>query len=124
MPTPDNETTVRRAHDRIPGEATLASLLPQGWTLLSLIALGIGYSVYAWTGIQSNAEDLKAIKKGEAVIEKSVIGIQQTQAVMKREFELYRDEQRRRDEEEADRDQNMQDTLQQILLNQGGRGGD
>lgn len=62
----DHPRRRKRQHEGIAGEATLSSMLPKGWTLVSIIILGTAYAVWGWFSIEANAQDvvdLKAIHK-------------------------------------------------------------
>ena len=101
--------------DGLPGEAALYNLLPKGYALLSMLAGGIGGAAWGWFQIDANAGAIEQMLKDNGKQADSIGKIHTEQQVQKREFQLYRQEQKRRDDEELERDRENRLLLEKIL---------
>ena len=99
----------------VPGEAALYNLLPKGWTLLSTIAMGIGFAVYAWFSIEANAGAIQQMLEDNKAQADATQGLHTEQQLMKQKFDLYIIDQERRDRAMADRDEAQRELLERIL---------
>ena len=85
----------RGQHEHIAGEATLAALLPKGYTLMVLIVAGTAYAAFAYSDISSNADSLKAIESWVETAIPRIRVLEQNQMVVQEQLKNIQKEQSR-----------------------------
>ena len=84
----------RRAHENIPGEATLSQLLPKGWTLLLTIGMGIAYAAFTYSDIEALAGSAADLVKSQEQQEERIRELEKQGASAAAEREAFRREQK------------------------------
>ena len=111
----------RRTLDQLPGEATLAGMLPKGWTLLLIIGTGVAYASWAWFQISANAEAVAKILPKVAATARTTSEIKTEQLLMRQKLEDFLEVEAERRALAAARDAAIRGMLQQLIL-QGSEG--
>ena len=94
----------RRAHEGIPGEATLSQLLPKGWTLLLVIGAGVAYGAFTYADIRATAGNVKMVQQTQVQHAERLRILEQAEAVASDQRRAIREEQRQQaDDAKADR---------------------
>ena len=88
------EERTRRSHDKLPGEATLSMLLPKGYTLASMLAIGIAYAAFTYANIEATAENVQAVQQTQAQHSERLIALENNDAVQNERLMAIRQEQR------------------------------
>ena len=104
----------RRGHDKIPGEATLASMLPKGWTLVSMLAVGIAYAAFTYSDIKATADTVQAVQQTQAQHSERLQHLEKNDAVRTEQLKAIREAQRQQASEAKSDRREILDNLKRL----------